>query len=125
MARRYVFKPARRAALARAQKRSAELRRNGAGKSGNASFYGKGRDGRKASRASTYGKKRDGLSIAQQQRRRRRSNRRKKAASTAIAVGVMAVKAHHIYKTNPEVQRSVNTAAKRARQEASRIRRKG
>lgn len=125
MARRYVFTPARRAALARAQKRSAELRRNGAGKSGNASFYGKGRDGRKASRASTYGKKRDGLSIAQQQRRRQRSNRRKKAASTAIAGGVIAVKAYHIYKTNPEVQRSVNTAAKRARQEASRIRRKG
>lgn len=125
MARRYVFTPARRAALARAQKRSAELRRNGAGKSGSASFYGKGRKGRKASRASTYGKKRDGLSIAQQQRRRQRSNRRKKAASTAIAGGVMAVKAYHIYKTNPEVQRSVNTAAKRARQEASRIRRKG
>lgn len=124
MARRYVFTPARRAALARAQKRSAELRRNGAGKSGNASFYGKGRDGRKASRASTYGKKRDGLSIAQQQRRRQRSNRRKKAASTAIAGGVMAVKAYHIYKANPEVKRSVDTAAKRARQEASRIRRK-
>lgn len=118
MARRYVFTPARRAALARAQKRSAELRRKGAGKHGSASFYGKGKKGRRAAKHSTYGKKRDGLSIAQQQRRRQRSNRRKKYASAAISGGLIAVKAAHIYKTNPEINRSVNVAAKRAKQQA-------
>lgn len=43
----YKFTAARRAALARAQKRSAQLRRKGAGKNGSRNFYGKGRKGKR------------------------------------------------------------------------------
>lgn len=105
-----------------AQKRSAELRRRGAGKHGSQSFYGKGHSGRKAAKLSTYGRKRDGLSIAQQQRRRQRSNRRKRAVSVAISGATVAVAAHHIYKTDPMVKKSVDTAASRARSQARRAR---
>lgn len=104
-----------------AQKRSAALRRGGAGKNGNTAFYGKGRSGRKAAKRSTYGRKKDGLSIAQQQRRRQRSNKRKRVVSTAISAGSVAVAAHHIYKTNPDVKRSVNVAKKRAKSEARNV----
>lgn len=98
-----------------AQRRSAQLRRGGAGKQGTTSFYGKGRKGRKAAKASKYGNKKDGLSIAQTQRRRQRSNRRKNVARTAIAGGVFAANAVAVYKQNPEVKRSVDVAAKRAK----------
>jgi hypothetical protein len=73
--------------IKKAQARSAQLRRGGAGRNGTASFYGKGRAGRKAARRSTYGRKKDGLSIAQQQRRRQRTNKWKRRgmyASSAI-----------------------------------------
>ena len=76
--------------IKKAQARSAQLRRGGAGKNGTTSFYGKGRKGRKAARRSTYGRKKDGLSIAQQQRRRQRTNKWKNRAAfvgSAVAVG--------------------------------------
>lgn len=66
--------------IKKAQARSAQLRRGGAGKGGTTSFYGKGRSGRKAARRSTYGRKKDGLSIAQRQRRRQRANTWKRRA---------------------------------------------
>jgi hypothetical protein len=76
--------------IKKAQARSAQLRRGGAGKGGSTSFYGKGRAGRKAARRATYGSKKNGLSIAQQQRRRQRTNKWKRRASfvgTAITIG--------------------------------------
>lgn len=77
--------------IKKAQARSAQLRRGGAGKSGTTSFYGKGRAGRKAARRSTYGRKKDGLSIAQQQRRRQRTNKwKRRAAFTGSAISVSA-----------------------------------
>ena len=114
--------PAQRAAakrnIVKAQKRSAELRRRGAGKNGTTAFYGKGRKGRKAAKASTYGRKKDGLSIAQQTRRKQRTNKRKAVASTAVAGGVIAVKAYGLYKSNPDVNKSVKTAAREAKSTA-------
>ena len=104
--------------IVKAQRRSAELRRGGAGKDGTTAFYGKGRKGRKAAKRSTYGRKKDGLSIAQQQRRRQRSNKRKRIASTAVSGVAFAVTAASIYKTNPDVKRSVDVAAKRAKSAA-------
>ena len=76
--------------IKKAQARSAQLRRGGAGRGGSTSFYGKGRAGRKAARRSTYGSKRNGLSIAQQQRRRQRTNKWKRRGAflgTALTVG--------------------------------------
>lgn len=111
----YKFTAARRAALARAQKRSAQLRRKGAGKNGSRNFYGKGRKGRKAARKATYGDKRHGLSISQQRRRKTRSNKWKRRGRTAMTGAVAAAV---VYKNNPNVQKSVKKAAKRAKQYA-------
>ena len=109
----YKFTAARRAALARAQKRSAQLRRKGAGKNGSRNFYGKGRKGRKAAKEATYGDKRHGLSISQQRRRKTRSNKWKRRGKTAIGGAVAAAT---VYQRNPAVQRSVKKAASRAKQ---------
>ena len=77
--------------IKKAQARSAQLRRGGAGKGGTTSFCGKGRKGRKAARRSTYGRKKDGLSIAQQQRRRQRTNKwKRRAAWVGSATATMA-----------------------------------
>lgn len=98
--------------IVKAQRRSAELRRRGAGKNGSASFYGKGRKGRKAAKLATYGRRRDGLSVSQRHRRAQRSARR--SAKIGVVLTGAAIAAS-VYGSNTNVQKSVNKTARRAK----------
>lgn len=93
-----------------AQRRSAELRRGGAGKGGSTNFYGTGRAGRRAAKYSTYGQKKHGLSIAQQQRRRQRTNKYKNIARGAATVAGVGIAAYG--SLNSTQKQRVNATAK-------------
>lgn len=100
-----------------AQRRSAQLRKGKSFSKKTGHYYGTGKTGRRQARINKYGSRRHGISIAQQQRRDKRSNRRKRIAMSGAT---LAVAAHHIYKANPEVQKSLKTAAKDAKVRANR-----
>jgi hypothetical protein len=93
-----------------AQRRSAELRRGGAGKGGSTNFYGKGRSGRKAARRSKYGQKKHGLSIAQTQRRKQRANKYKRIASGAASGAALGLAAYS--QLSPMQQQKVKATSK-------------
>jgi hypothetical protein len=98
-----------------AQRASAASRRGKKRSTKAGHHYGTGKTGRRQARINKYGSRKHGISIAQQTRRDKRSRKYKKAGATAVAGGVFAVKAAMIYRQNPEVKKSVDTAAKRAK----------
>ncbi len=101
-----------------AQKRSAQLRKGKSFSKKTGHYYGAGKTGRKQAKINKYGSRKHGISIAQQQRRRQRTNRRKAIVSTAVSGVGVAVYAHSVYKNNPDVKRSVDTAARDAKTRA-------
>lgn len=108
--------------IIKAQRASAASRRGKSRSKKAGHHYGEGRTGRKQAKINKYGSRKHGISIAQQTRRDKRSRNRKRAASTVIAGGVIAAKAAYVYKTNPDMKRSVDTAARRAKSNANRAR---
>lgn len=107
--------------IIKAQRASADSRRGKKRSKKSGHHYGTGKTGRRQARRNKYGSRRHGISIAQQTRRDQRSRKRKAVASAAVAGGVLAVKAYGLYKSNPEVKRSVDTAARRAKSDANRV----
>lgn len=104
--------------IIKAQRASAASRRGKKRSKKSGHHYGTGKTGRRQARINKYGSRKHGISIAQQTRRDKRSRKRKAVASAVIAGGVVAIKAAAIYKTDPNVKRSVDAAARRAKSEA-------
>lgn len=100
-----------------AQRVSADSRRGKKRSNKSGHHYGTGKVGRRQAKINKYGSRKHGISIAQQTRRDKRSRNRKRVAT---AVGGAVMVGTHIYMNNPEVKRSVDTAARRARADANR-----
>lgn len=105
--------------IIKAQRASADSRRGKKRSNKSGHHYGTGKVGRRQAKINKYGSRRHGISIAQQQRRDKRSRTRKTVVASAAGAAMVAAK---IYQSDPEMRRSVNAAAKRAKSDANRVR---